>query len=119
MLSKISYTLGAYTLGSTMKHRVLTKKTGDPVERSTCQLKGKWKGYVLTVAWDSLNGMAVVLEAEQGTLRISARDGISFSLLLKRGPLSLTIKKDTKERLSITYSFRFTSYRDSESLLAR
>jgi len=58
------------------------------------------------------------MKAEQGTISLG-RDGIAFSLLLKKGPLSLAIEKDVKEQLSLTYSFRFTTGQDSGSLLAR
>jgi len=116
--SKISYTPGNFTLEGSLQSRVQTKMPGGQEERTSCQLAGTWKHYSINVVWDSIDGKALELEAEQGKLQIS-KDGITFSLLLKKGPLSLAIKRDTKENLSLTYSFRFTSGPDTESLLPR
>ncbi len=116
--SKISYTLGAITLESSFDSWVKTRTSGEESRRSRYQVSGQWMGYSVDVAWDSTDGIVVEMKAEQGTLSLG-RDGIAFSLLLKKGPLSLAIEKDAKEQLSLTYSFRFTIGPDSGSLLAR
>ncbi len=116
--SKISYTLGSITLESSFDSWVKTRTSGEQSRRSSYQVSGQWLDYRIDVVWDSIDGMSLQMKAEQGTLNLS-RDGITLSLLLKKGPLSLTIKKNVKEQLSVTYSFRFTIGQDSGSLLAR
>ncbi|WP_319755414.1 hypothetical protein [uncultured Sphaerochaeta sp.] len=116
--SKIRYTWKTITLESSFDRWVKTRISGEESRKTSYQVSGQWMGYAVDVTWDSTDGMSLVMKAEQGTLSI-CRDGIAFSLLLKKGPLSLTIKKNVKEQLSVTYSFRFTIGQDSESLLAR
>nr|WP_319776320.1 hypothetical protein [uncultured Sphaerochaeta sp.] len=116
--SKISYTLKKITLESSFKRRVKTRTSGEQSRRTSYQVSGQWKDNGIDFVWDSTNGMSLEIKAEQGTLSLG-RDGIAFSLFLKKGPLYLTIKKNIKEQLSITYSFRFTIGPDSGFLLAR
>lgn len=116
--SKIRYTWKTITLESSFDRWVKTRTSGEESRKTSYQVSGQWLGYAVDVTWDSTDGMSLEMKAEQGTISLG-RDGIAFSLLLKKGPLSLAIEKDVNEQLSLTYSFRFTTGQDSGSLLAR
>jgi hypothetical protein len=116
--SRISYTWKTVTLESSFDRWVKTRTSGEQSRKTSYQVSGQWLGYTVDVTWDSTDGMSLGMKAEQGTVSLGS-DGIAFSLLLRKGPLSLTIEKDVKEQLSLTYSFRFTTGPDSGSLLAR
>lgn len=116
--SKIRYTWKTITLESGFDRWVKTRTSGEESRKTSYQVSGQWLGYTVDVTWNSTDGMSLEMKAEQGTISLG-RDGIAFSLVLKKGPLSLAIEKDVKEQLSLTYSFRFTTGQDSGSLLAR
>ncbi|MGH0053509.1 MAG: hypothetical protein ACQ5SW_09000 [Sphaerochaetaceae bacterium] len=93
-------------------------KTGKQSERIRYTVTGETERYAINLCWDSQSGIALKLKTEHGTVQIR-EEGFAFSFFLERGPLSVVLALDTKQALSITYTFSLTNVRDNGFLLPR